>query len=117
MCLITNVRKMILNLEKKTYFKKHLLINVQQNILPRLMKWLRDATNALEQEDSLLNKGLNNSFLNYNRCFFSKFKIPLHTFVIRHIQIIPNDSHEFLKQCDIEAFLKLNICLSTEFAR
>ena len=30
----------------------------------------RDATNALEQEDSLLNKGLNNSFLNYNSCFF-----------------------------------------------
>ena len=27
-------------------------------------------TNALEKEDSLLNKGLNNSFLNYNGCFF-----------------------------------------------
>ena len=30
------------------------------------MEWLRGATNALEQEDSLLNKGLNNSFLNDN---------------------------------------------------
>ena len=28
------------------------------------MEWLRDATNALGEEDSLLNKGLNNSFLN-----------------------------------------------------
>ena len=62
--------KGILNLKKKTYFRKHLLINVQQNILPRTMEWLRDATNALEQEDSLLNKGLNNSFLNHDRCSF-----------------------------------------------
>ena len=52
------------------YFKKHLFTNVQQNILSRMMECLRDATNALEQEDSLLNKGLNNSFLNYNKCFF-----------------------------------------------
>ena len=57
-------------------FKKHLFIDIQQNILPRMMEWLRDATNALEQKDSLLNKILNNSFLNYNKCFvFSKFKI------------------------------------------
>ena len=83
--------KGILNLEK-TYFKKHVLINVQQNILPRAMEQLRDATNASEQEDYLLNKGLNNSFLNYNRCFFSKFKIPFYTFIIRQTQIIPNDS-------------------------
>ena len=62
------------------------------NILPRMMEWLRDATNALEQEDSLLNKGLNNSFMNYYRYFFSKFKIPFHMFVIRQTQIIPNDS-------------------------
>ena len=48
--------------KKAIYFKKHLFINVQQNILPRTMEWLRDATNALEKEDSLLNKGLNNSF-------------------------------------------------------
>ena len=41
------VRKGILNLEKK-YFKKHLSINAQQNILTRTMEWLRDATNALE---------------------------------------------------------------------
>ena len=34
------------------------------------MEWLRDATNALKQEDSRLNKRLNNSFLNYNNCFF-----------------------------------------------
>ena len=71
--------------KKKTYSKKHLFINFQQNILPRTMEWLRDATNALEQEDSPLNKGLNNSFLNYNSCFVSKFKIPFHTFVIRQI--------------------------------
>ena len=60
------------NLEfgKKAYVKKYLFINVQQNILPRTMEWLRDATNALEKEDSLLNKGLNNSFLNYNRYVF-----------------------------------------------
>ena len=57
--------------QKKTYIKKRLLINVQQNILPKTMELLRDATNALEQEDSLLNRGLNNSFLNYDRCFFS----------------------------------------------
>ena len=63
-------RKGILNLEKITYFKKHLLIKVQQNILPRTMEWWRGATNVLEQEDSLLNiKGPNNSFLNYNRFF------------------------------------------------
>ena len=55
------------------------------------MELLRDATSSLEQEDFLLNKGLNNSFLNYNWCFFSKFKIPFHTFVIRQTQIIPND--------------------------
>ena len=54
---------------------------------------LRDATSALEQEDSLLNIGLNNSFLNYNRCcFLSKFKIPFYKFVIRQTRIIPNDS-------------------------
>ena len=53
------------NLEfgKKTYFKKYRSINVQQNILPRMMEWLRDATNALDEGDSLLNKGQNNSFL------------------------------------------------------
>ena len=52
----------MLSLEKK-HFKKHLFINIQQNILPRAMEWLRDATNTLEQEDSLLNKGLNNFFM------------------------------------------------------
>ena len=41
--------------KKTTYFKKHLFINVQQNILPRTMEWLRDTTNALEEEDSILN--------------------------------------------------------------
>ena len=60
----------MLHLEKKAYFKTHLLINVQQNILPRTRELLKDVANALEQEDSLLNKGVNNSFLNYNRCFF-----------------------------------------------
>ena len=59
-----------LEFRKKAYFKKHLLINIQQNILPRTMEWLRDATNASEQDDSLLNKGLNYSFLYYNMCFF-----------------------------------------------
>ena len=40
---------------RKAYFKKHLFVNIQQNILPRTtLEWLRDATNALEQEDSLL---------------------------------------------------------------
>ena len=55
---------------RKTNFTKHLSINIEQNILPITMELLRDATNALEQKDSLLNKGLNNSFFNYNRCFF-----------------------------------------------
>ena len=64
--------KGILNLEKK-YFRKHLFVNVQQNILPITIEWWRDATNELEQEDCLLNKGLNNSFLNYNRSFFSVY--------------------------------------------
>ena len=37
------------NLEfRKKHFKKHLSINVQQNILPRTMEWSRDATNASE---------------------------------------------------------------------
>ena len=73
-----------LELRKKTNFKKQLLINVQQNILPRTMEWLGNVTNSfIEQEDPLLNKGLNNSFLNYNRCFFSKFKVIFHTFVIK----------------------------------
>ena len=101
-----------MNLEKNI-FKKHLLINVQQNILPKTMEWLRDATNALEQEDSLLNKGQNNSFLNNNRRF-SKFKIPFYTFVIdrpRLFQMIVFD--DFLKHCDTEAFLKFNGCFST----
>ena len=78
------------------------------------MECLRDPTNALEQEDSLLNKALNDSFLKHNMFLFSKFKIPFHAFVIRQTQIIPND--EFLKQCDIEAFLKFNGCFSTGFA-
>ena len=39
-------------------------------ILLRTIEWLRDTTNASEQEDPLLNKGLNNSFLNYNRCLY-----------------------------------------------
>ena len=48
-----------LEFRKKIFFKKHLLTNVQQNILPRGMEWLRDATNPLEKEDSVLNKGIN----------------------------------------------------------
>ena len=51
-------------------------------------------------------------------CFFSKFKIPFHTFVIQDrpklFQMIVSD--EFLKQCETESFLKFNSCLSTEFA-
>ena len=59
-------KKEILNLEKQTHIfqETFFYINVQQNILPRTMEWLRDATNALEQEASLLNKGLKSSFLN-----------------------------------------------------
>ena len=56
---------------RKAYFKKHLFINIQENILPRTtLEWLRDATNALEQEDSLLYKGPNDSFLNQTSCSF-----------------------------------------------
>ena len=73
LCLFNHKRvKRNFEFRKKTYFKKHLLINVQQNILPRTMQQLRDATNASEQDDSFLDKGLNNFFLNYNSCdFFS----------------------------------------------
>ena len=69
---LSNYKRMTRNLEfrKKHIFKKHFFINVQQNIIPRTIERLRDAPNALEQEDSFLNRGLNNSFLNYNRCFF-----------------------------------------------
>ena len=59
---MSNYKRMKRNLEFRktnTYFKKHLFINVQQNILPRTVEWLTDATNALEQDDSLLNKGQN----------------------------------------------------------
>ena len=82
------------------------------------MEWLRDATNVLEQEDSILNEGLDNSFLNYNRCFFpnSRFLfIRLYLDRPRLFQMIVSD--EFLKHCDKEAFLKFNSCFSTEFAR
>ena len=50
--------------------------------------------------------------------FFSKFKIPFHTLVIRQtklFQMIVSD--EFLKQRDTEAFLKFDSCFSTEFER
>ena len=49
---------------------------------------------------------------------FSEFKIPFHRFVIKQyklLQMIISD--EFLKQCEIEAFLKFNSCFSAEFAR
>ena len=68
--------------KENTYFKKQLFENVQQNTLPRTTEWLRDGTNVLEQNDSLLNKGLNNSFLYYNRCFFW-IQGSFNTFVIR----------------------------------
>ena len=67
----------------KRHFKKQLFINIQQNILPKTMEWLRDGTNALDQEDYLLNNGLNNFFLNYKQVCFSKFKISFHTYIIR----------------------------------
>ena len=84
------------------------------------MEWLRDATNALDLEDSLLNKRLNNSFLNYNR-FFSRFFSPefkILSYVCnldrpKLFQMIVSD--QFLKQRETEAFLKLNSCFSTEF--
>ena len=44
---LSDYKRMKRNLESgKKKFKKH-LINVQQNILPRMMGWLRDAINAL----------------------------------------------------------------------
>ena len=65
---LSNYRRMKRNLEFRKKKQKtkhtHLLINVQQNILPRAMEWLRDATNASEQED-LLSEGLNYFILNY----------------------------------------------------
>ena len=56
------------------------------------MEWLKDATNALGQEDSPLNKGVNNSFRIITDVSSSKFKIPFHAFVTRQTQIIPNGS-------------------------
>ena len=49
----SNYKRMKKNLgfRKKNIFKKHLLMNVQQNTLARTMEWLRNATNALEEED------------------------------------------------------------------
>ena len=42
---LSNFKRIKMNLEfrKNTYF-----INVQQNIIPRMVEWLRDATNTLE---------------------------------------------------------------------
>ena len=48
---LSNYKRMKRNInfeKKKTHFKKHLFINVQQNILPRTIERLRDATNPLE---------------------------------------------------------------------
>ena len=52
---------------REGHFDRPLVSNVAtktilQNILPRTMEWLKDATNALEQDDSVSNKGPNNSF-------------------------------------------------------
>ena len=84
------------------------------------MEWLnsKDATNALEQEDSGLNMGLNNSFLNYNRCFFLNSKFLFICLLLDRPKLFQlTVSDEFLKQCETEAFLKFNSCFSTEFAR
>ena len=48
---LSNYKRMKRNLEfrkRSRYFKKHLFMNIQQNILPRTMEWLRDAANTLE---------------------------------------------------------------------
>ena len=93
-----NYKRVKRNLEfrkKNTYFKKRLLIDVQQTFLPRTMEWLRDSTNALEQEDSLLKKGFYNFIFKnvyLTVVIFSQFKIPFRTFVIRQTQIIPDDN-------------------------
>ena len=47
-CLITKVRKGILNLEKKGILRNIFFINVQQKRSSQNDEWLRDATNALE---------------------------------------------------------------------
>ena len=55
LCL-SNYKRIKRNLEfrkRHTYFKKHPFINFQDNILPITMEWLRDATNAVEQEVTL----------------------------------------------------------------
>ena len=50
--------------------------------------------------------------------FFSEFKIPFHTCVIRQPKLFQTIvSDEFLKQCETEAFLKFYSCFSAEFAR
>ena len=69
---LPNYNRMDRNLEfrKKNVFYETLFNKRSAKCFPRTMEWLRGTTNASEQEDSLLNKGLNNSFLNYNKCLF-----------------------------------------------
>ena len=83
------------------------------------MEWLRDAINASEQEESLLNKGLNNTFLNYNRCVFflnSRFlfiRLLLDRLKLLHM-IVNDELFETMRDRSIFGF---NSCFSTEFAR
>ena len=51
----------------------------------------------------------NNSFLNYNRCFFPIFKIPFHMFV-------KLDRPKSFIMIVSDEFLKFNSCFPTEFA-
>ena len=64
---LSNYRCMKINLEFRK--KLHILRNIflctfNKIFFPQRWNWLRDTTNAYEQEDSLLN----NSVLNYSRC-------------------------------------------------
>ena len=54
------------NLEsRKKYFKKQLLINVQQNILARRMEWLRDAKNRIKLVPALLGPSNMNAYTTF----------------------------------------------------
>ena len=74
------------------------------------MEWLKDATNALEQEDSpfwiITGVFLLNSRFLFIRVYLDRPRL---------FQMIVSD--EFLKQCDTEALLKFDGCFSIEFAR
>ena len=53
---LSDYKRIKRNLEfirKKQYFKKHLLTNVHQNVLPRMMEWLRQGAEGRCEQRAL----------------------------------------------------------------